>query len=60
MSVVMSLNVGDGPERTGRSMGLFSRIHWRVDFGTDIFDATGVIENRSVTLSSDLFWIFWS
>lgn len=26
-----SLKVEEGPDRVGRSVGLFSRIHWRVE-----------------------------
>ncbi len=35
-SLVTSLKVADGPERTGMSVGLFSRIHCRVGLGDDI------------------------
>lgn len=31
-----SLKVGEGPKRTGRSVGLFARIHWRVDLEVDM------------------------
>ena len=33
-----SLKVEEGPDRVGRSVGLFSRIHWRVEVGRGILD----------------------
>ena len=37
--MTMRLKVAEGPARTGRSVGLFWRIHWWVDFGVDILIA---------------------
>lgn len=35
-SAFINLKVEEGPERTGRSVGLIWRIHWRVEVGLDI------------------------
>lgn len=35
---MISLKVEEGPDRVGRSVGLFSRIHWRVEVGRGILN----------------------
>lgn len=62
---MISLKVEEGPDRVGRSVGLFSRIHWRVEVGRGILnyqsarqDLSVCAQKMQVRVQSGLSWTF--